>query len=195
MVVVWLWEWALIEIRRCDHLWMRRLAILATLVLSGATLSACTPADQPVVALAVRDGEPVGVLVTCPGSLSGVRVYRDNATDRTLIRWAVSGWARTEVVEVPLLGAPPEGFEVDPPTDLRTTGAGTGPDVEALTELTPGLRYSLTGHGAEDAIAVDFSPDDYARIGPDQVLVPGKRAPRVMSRTAFLDRARDNVDC
>ncbi|GAA2221703.1 hypothetical protein GCM10010429_56100 [Micromonospora olivasterospora] len=44
-------------------------------------LAACTPPREPIAAMAVHDGRPMGVLVTCRGLFSQLRVYEDDIGD------------------------------------------------------------------------------------------------------------------
>ncbi|MGC5284974.1 hypothetical protein [Micromonospora sp. DT231] len=154
-------------------------------------LTACTPPDEPLVGLAVRDGHPVGVLVHCGGMFAGLSVrqeYPDDGTDHPDFRWRVGGQPTSDVVEVALLGQPPDGWTVDEATDY--SGAlGRVVDVEPLTEFRPGVTYSVGGLGI---ISVDFTLEDLRRIGADQVLAPsGRESTKVMSRKTFLRKARD----
>ncbi|MGC4868324.1 hypothetical protein ACLQ3B_23160 [Micromonospora sp. DT53] len=159
-------------------------------------LTACTPPDEPIVALAVQDGRPVGVLVTCYDRDANIRVYENGHQGepgkRSLIRWSIGGPPASEVVEVTLLGQPPEGWEVDEPVDFPGPEPGVEVDVESLTELRPGATYTLNGSSRRKSIPVDFTLADLPRIGPDQVLAPrGHDSTTVVSRESFLRKARD----
>ncbi|MEU8115728.1 hypothetical protein [Micromonospora sp. NPDC048947] len=155
-------------------------------------LTACSPAEQPIVALAVQDGRPVGVLLTCYDRDANIRVFENGHQDdpgkRSLIRWSIGGPPASEVVEVTLLGQPPEGWEVADTVD----SPGTEVDVELLTEFRAGVTYTLDGSSRREALSVDFTLADLPRIGPDQVLVPrGSNSTKVVSRETFLRKARD----
>lgn len=175
---------------------MRKLAISGLLILPFGVLAACTPAAEPIVGLAVRDGRPIAVLVTCPGRTAYLSVYRDDdepATGNAHVQWSVSGKPATEVVEVPLLGPAPHGWQVHPPRDLTASESGMDVDIEPLTELLPAVRYSVSGSSSRKAVPVNFSSADYPRIGPDEVLTSaGSDETKVMSRDAFVARGRDN---
>lgn len=174
----------------------RRSWILLTLPL--LLLTACSPPDEPVVALAVRDGQPVGVLVPCGGRFGQLSVYlnhddQGDQVNRPLIRWGVHGESTSEVVEATLLGQPPDGWEVADTVDLTAAESGVDVDVEPLTELRPGVTYTVRGSAGRDSIPVDFTLADLSRIGPDEVLAPlGRDATTVVSRKAFLRKARSS---
>ncbi|MGW5559433.1 hypothetical protein ACWER9_19705 [Micromonospora sp. NPDC003944] len=158
-------------------------------------LTACSPPDEPLVALAVQDGQPVGVLVTCDDDFVRLGVFEDDHPDdpgpRPLVKWGVHGAPASKVVEVALLGQPPQGWEVADAVDIPASEAGIDVDVEPLTELRPGVTYSLGGSSRHDAISVDFTLADLPRIGPDQVLAPrGHDSTTVVSRETFLRKAR-----
>ncbi|MEU7976012.1 hypothetical protein AB0B48_28645 [Micromonospora sp. NPDC049089] len=159
-------------------------------------LTACSPAEQPIVALAVQDGRPVGVLVTCYDRDANIRVFENGHEGepgkRSLIRWSIGGPPASEVVEVTLLGQPPEGWEVDEPVDVPGSEPGAEVDVELLTELRPGVTYTLDGASRPEALSVDFTLADLPRIGPDQVLAPdGHNSTKVIPRETFLRKARE----
>ncbi|MEU8154665.1 hypothetical protein AB0B94_13450 [Micromonospora sp. NPDC048986] len=174
----------------------RRRRPLILLALPLLLFTACTPPDEPLVALAVQDGRPVGVLVTCDDDFAQLGVFENDHQgepgQRPLIQWDVSGQPTTEVVEVTLFGQPPEGWEVDEPVDFPGPEPGVEVDVQLLTELRPGVTYTLDGSSRRKAISVDFTLADLPRIGPDHVLAPrGHDDTKVMSRDAFLRKARD----
>ncbi|WP_181545499.1 hypothetical protein [Micromonospora saelicesensis] len=155
-------------------------------------LTACSPAEQPIVALAFQDGRPVGVLVTCDDRDANIRVFENDHQGepgkRPLIRWRVGGPPASEVVEVALLGQPPEGWEVADAGDSPATEV----DVELLSEFRAGVTYTLDGSSRSKALSVDFTLADLPRIGPDQVLAPhGHNSTEVVSRETFLRKARD----
>lgn len=188
----------------------RRLAAVAAGVLAVDTLTACSPADEPVVALAVQGGRPVAVLVTCGGSFGSVSVYENERPTPTAtpgsgepngtpamdqhVSWGVHGNPTTEIVEVELLGAPPRGWTTDEPAvviGLPTPGAF---EVVALEQLRPGVRYGLGGSGRRQAVTVDFTTADFDRIGPGQVLAPDDDDTVLMSRAAFEENARESCE-
>lgn len=174
---------------------MRRQAGAWILIPLLGLLAACSPPDEPVVALAVQDGKPIGVLVTCDGAFSQLGVFendnRNDASERPLVKWSVSGEPMSEVVEVPLFGQPPDGFEVNEIRDLPASEVGMAVDIEPLTKLEPDVRYSLSGSSRHDGISVDFTVADFARISRDEVLAPsGRKTMKIVSREAFVRKAR-----
>ncbi|MFE9204655.1 hypothetical protein [Micromonospora sp. NPDC007230] len=174
---------------------MRRQAAPGILILLLGLLAACTPPDQPITALAIHDGQPMGVLVTCRGHFSQLDVYehdnRSDPDDQSLITWGVHGHPTSEVAEVLLFGQPPEGWEVD---GLHQIPGSTW-EIKPLTELKPGVKYSLSGSSRYKAIPVDFTVEDFARIGPDDVLAPaGRKAMKIMPRETFVRKARKGCD-
>ncbi|MGQ5261443.1 hypothetical protein ACTWLT_11855 [Micromonospora sp. ZYX-F-536] len=139
----------------------------------------------------------MGVLVTCDDTFSQLSVYRNDnrndASERPLITWGVSGMPTSEVVEVPLFGQPPNGWEIKEIRDLTAAESGLAVDVEPLTGLEPEVGYSLGGSSRHHAISVDFTVSDLTRIGEDQVLAPsGHDRTKLVSREAFLRKARNN---
>lgn len=176
---------------------VRRLTLPGILVLLLGLLAGCTPPDQPIVALSVQDGRPVGVLVTCDGAFSQLSVYEDGSYEGTgtSTRWHISGTPAQEVVEVPLLGPPPQGWELHGSGETPAAGGGGPEKTRPLTELRPGASYGLGGWSSGDAITVPFTIADFDRIGPEQVLAPkDHRTTRIMSRNDFLRTARMSCD-
>lgn len=165
------------------------------------TLTACTPGSQPVAALAMRDDRPLAILVTCGGDFAQISVYRNDETARptptgrvdTLVEWRVSGEPAGEVVEAPLFGTPPVGWQTGDPTSEPPEGQSAR--TVSLTELTPGVRYSLSGHSGRDSAPVHFTTDDLGRIGADDVLAPvSRRESEIMSRRTFERKAAESCD-
>lgn len=182
----------------CDAAAVRPLSIPVILIALLGLLAGCTPADEPILGLAVQDGQPIGILVTCDAAFSLVSVdedNKDNASDRTMVSWGVSGRAKVAVIDVPLLGQPPDGWKVDDIREMSGAEAGTTVKIEPLTELEPGVRYSLSGLSRRYAMSVDFTTADFARIGPDKVLAPTSRGKmKIMSRDTFVRIARKGCD-
>ncbi|MGW1062856.1 hypothetical protein [Micromonospora rubida] len=178
---------------------MRRQAAPGILILLLGLLAACTPPDEPIAALAVHDGQPMGVLVTCRGLFSQLSVFENDhgsdADDRSLTTWGVYGDPTSEVVEVLLFGQPPDGWKVDSPHEIPGAETGSAPKIKPLTELKTGVNYSLSGSSRHHAISVDFTVEDFARIGPKDVLAPaGRNTMKIMSREAFVRTARKGCD-
>jgi hypothetical protein len=174
---------------------VRRLLTLLLLV-PAAGLAACSPADEPIAALAVRDGEPIGLLYACEAMFSQVSVYEssDSSDPGVHVSWSVHGDAAADtVVEVPLLGDDlPDGWEVSEPRDLTAEEAGLAVDIEPLTRLEPGMRYGLGGGNRRSSLPFDFTVEDFARLSEDTVLVhAGRDRTKTVSRDTFVRRARD----
>ncbi|GIE28344.1 hypothetical protein Ait01nite_013890 [Actinoplanes italicus] len=174
---------------------MRRLLIVLLLVPAGG-LAACSPADEPIAALAVRDGEPIGLLYACEAVFSQFSVYEnsDSNDPGVHISWSVHGDATADtVVEVPLLGDDlPDGWEVSEPRDLTAEEAGLAVDIEPLTRLEPGMRYGLGGDNRRGSLPINFTVEDFPRLSEDTVLVyAGRDRTTTVSRDKFVERARD----
>jgi hypothetical protein len=114
---------------------MRRLVHSVVLVLMLASLVACTRPEARILALAVRDGRPTGVLVTCDAVASQLQVVQTDTkgeppvSGKPMMRWAVGGTPATVVIEVPLLGSPLPGWAVDDATGVTDPdGSGPGED-------------------------------------------------------------------
>lgn len=179
---------------------MRRLAAAVVLALFGWTLTACTPKPVPILALAVRDGKPVGVIVTCPRmfTILGVREASRKSTspgEPPLANWAISGMADSDLVEVTLFGAAPQGWQVDNNSGAPVSPGNLDVVLDPLTQLRPGIGYSLHGMARYHSYEVDFTTDDLDRIGPDQVLgSTDEGTTKLMSRAGFLRAARGHCD-
>jgi hypothetical protein len=176
---------------------MRRLVPSVVLVLMLASLVACTRPDARILALAVRDGRPTGVLVTCNAAASQLQVVQtDNkgeppVSGKPMIRWAVRGTPATEVIEVPLLSSPLPGWVVDDATGVPDPNGRVTVKIEALTGFKPGLWYRLGGSSPRVALPVDFTTADFTRIGTDDVLAPARGdAMTVTSLDDFVRAAR-----
>lgn len=181
---------------RCDDVGMRGLTFTGLIVVLCGVLAGCTPAAEPIAALAVEDGRPVGLLYVCRDGFSQLSVTADkpdgSPDDGVFLRWHVVGDATAGVVEVPLLGPPPPGWRAaeDHSTPASATG-GPAAEGEVLTELAAGVQHSLGGRGHRRAQPVRFTTADFPGIGADQVLVPnGRNEAKVVSRAAFTRTAR-----
>jgi len=177
---------------------MRRLVPSVVLVLMLASLVACTRPDARILALAVRDGRPTGVLVTCDAAASQLQVVQTDTkgeppvSGKPMMRWAVGGTPATEVIEVPLLGSPLPGWAVDDATGVTDPEGRVTVRIEPLTEFKPGFWYRLGGSSPRVALPVDFTIADFTRIGTDDVLVPARGdAMTVTSLHDFVRTAED----
>ena len=172
---------------------MRKLTVATLAAVLLSALTACTPPDEPIAALAVQDGRPVGLLYVCRDGFSQFSVYVNEPSDGALIDWGVDGDATAGMAEIPLLGPPPEGWQADAAPEGSGSPAATGSG--QLTELRPGVRYALSGHSESDSMTVKFTTADFDRIGPDQVLAPVTwDKTKVVSRAAFERVARETCE-
>jgi hypothetical protein len=184
--------------RRQDAIVRRLLTLL--LLVPAAGLAACSPGAEPIAALAVRAGQPIGLLYACEEVFSQFSVYEnsDSNDPGVHISWSVHGdvTATGTVVEVPLLGdSLPDGWEVSEPRDLTAEEAGLAVDVEPLTSLEPGVRYGLGGANRRGSFPVNFTVEDFARLSETTVLVHADRdRTETVSRDEFVERARDSCD-
>jgi hypothetical protein len=178
---------------------MRRLSVAVVAALLVGSLAACSPRDVPIAALAVRDGQPVAVLVPCDHRFARLGVYQDDekeqppSPDTPLITWDVHGKPTTDVVEVTLFGPPPDGWEMEESKDVTDTDGRITVRIQPLTELRAKVRYAISGSSFRHGIPVRFTTDDFARVGPNQVLAPvdGDHM-KVMSRDAFVRGASNS---
>lgn len=174
-------------------------------VASLALLTACSPLDEPVVGLEMRDGKPVIVIVACPDWDAWASVYlvdelptpaptgaapsrsgsagppsaapTDDDEDGYRA-WEVSAVSPEPVTEIPLFQRPPRGWEVDD---------------DELTRLEPGREYAISGHSGRDSIDVHFTVEDLKRLGPGQVLVEtGEGRRGTTPRSSFVAWAADS---
>jgi hypothetical protein len=149
---------------------MRRLRLAMTLLLVCGSLTGCGPPPEPLVAVAMRDGQPVVILVTCVGEFSQLGVFRNDPTARSTaspnvhVSWGVHGDAPTEVVEVAVFGQPPAGWETEGERQIGDPSAPGSFKVEPLRELVPGVRYSASGSSHRRAYSVDFTVAGLGRL-------------------------------
>jgi hypothetical protein len=178
----------------------RRLAAAAIALLAASTLTACSPPPKPIIALGIRDGKPIAVLVICDKSYSRISVFENEdrpqptATPaiRQHIRWAIGGEPTTDIVEAELLGTAPAGWTVsEPSVGIATPTPGAFETVE-LTQLQPGTRYGLGGSSDHQAYTITFTTADFDRIKPGHVLGWRDGDQEQMPRAEFEDNARDS---
>lgn len=153
--------------------------VRAVLVLVGvAALVACTPKAAPILAIGMRDQRPVVLLYVCAADskvsidpTGGVQPGRNT-------NWSAraSSAATGAVVELPVFGATPAGWDLGLNSD---------------TTLRGGVHYQLTGMSHRDARVVNFTLGDLARLGAAQVLAPDGPVARSTSRTGRAAAAPD----
>ncbi|MEV4494202.1 hypothetical protein AB0J84_00630 [Micromonospora arborensis] len=140
-----------------------------------AGLSACSPADKPLIALRVVDGQPVLVVVEC-AVFTATRIAVFNEGDAPAAKWAIEREGTEELAPVTLLQLPP-GWKVAE---------------QSLVAFEPGTEYAVTAHGDQnDANPIDFTLGEVTGLGPEQVLVSdGGTKRKAITETAFRDRAK-----
>ncbi|MEO3769972.1 hypothetical protein [Micromonospora sp. B9E7] len=150
------------------------MGVLATLT-ALAGLSACTPADKPLTALRVVDGEPVLVVAEC-AVFTATRIAVFTEDPAPLAKWAIEREGTEELAAVTLL-QPPPGWRVAE---------------QSLVAFEPDVEYAVTAHGDQnDADSIDFTMKDLTELGPGQVLVSdGGTKRKAVTETAFRDRAK-----
>jgi hypothetical protein len=124
-------------------------------------LAACTPGPWPMIAVRSVGGDPVVLLAGCDDfRIDRISVYPTSpdpteSTDGPRRRIERTGTVVPD--SMPLFGPPPAGWTV---TD------------DGLTEPAPGGLYGLgAASGTDDAVPVNFTVEDLAPLGPDEVLV------------------------
>lgn len=171
-------RWAVAEQRHTGSMRSLRAPTLAVVAvaLGASSLAGCTPAREPILGLAVRDGRPVAVLVPC-SERSTVSVYAsDGPSADPDVSWTARSTASTAVTELVLLEAPPPGWE---------GGA-------SAATLRPGVRYDLDGSSEVRAQVVSFTTADLERIAENQVLTRDGDDTRVVARSDFETEARES---
>ncbi|MDG4779522.1 hypothetical protein O7614_07690 [Micromonospora sp. WMMD961] len=150
------------------------MGVLVTLT-ALAGLSACTPADKPLTALRVVDGQPVLVVAEC-AAFTATRIAIFTEEPAPPAKWAIEREGTDELAAVTLL-QPPPGWKVAE---------------QSLVAFEPDVEYAATAHGDQnDADPIDFTMRELTALGPDQVLVSDGGAKRkAVSETAFRDRAK-----
>ncbi|MEU8115765.1 hypothetical protein [Micromonospora sp. NPDC048947] len=142
-----------------------------------AGLTACTPAEKPVLALHVVGGQPALVVAECAEfTADRISVYTVDATPAT--SWTIdrNGDGDGDVTEVSFFALP----------------AGWTPDEQTLTAFEPGVEYSVAAYGdRHNALPVHFILAEVTGLRPDQVLVnDGGTKRKAVTETAFRDRAK-----
>ncbi|AVT29745.1 hypothetical protein C6361_09865 [Plantactinospora sp. BC1] len=161
-----------------------RAVLLLSLLL--ASLAGCTPANEPLAALALRDGEPTVLLVGCGSAGASIHLYEDSetasaspSTGATADRpeWSVRTDRAEPVNEIPLLDpTPPANWTVNR---------------SSLQRIEPGVWYGISAYGHRDAFTVRFETDAFTKLDGEHVLAPvSHRKQEVMTRASFERNAR-----
>ncbi|GAB3967407.1 hypothetical protein V1634_11375 [Plantactinospora veratri] len=179
-----------------------RAVLLLPLVLT--VLAGCTPADEPLAALALRDGEPTVLLVVCGSGGASIHLYEDSpmssaspgrtptggptpsagrhtspssgaTADRP--KWSIRTDRAERVNEITLL-------DPTPPADWTV-------DESTLARIAPGVWYGISAYGHRDAFTVRFDTRAFAKLDGEHVLAPvSYREQEVMTRARFERNAR-----
>lgn len=174
-----------------DRPMWRASGVAAVMLMACGSLSGCYLGPDPIqyAALAVVDDRPTAVVATCGKETAfPVTVYRHDNSDE-FRHWSVNVTPSrpARAVEVELLGKPRPGWEI-------TTQEASSPGGMALVPLTSfeaGYRYVLDsskgGPEGSSAPAAEFTMDDVAALGADQVLAPiDHDHSKVVSRDSFV---------
>lgn len=184
---------------------MRILRILVVLTAVAATLTACTPGRQPLLAVTMVNGLPVAILHGCAKGSAEVSVTENSQapttspapsgsttptpsrtpkvtntitpeTETYVFAWSVKIEDAPMVSEVPLFTAP----------------AGWTVQKNTLTALQKGSRYIADGKltGVFNVSPVNFTMEELLDLGPGKVLY-GINAPltTVLTRAEFDEKA------
>ncbi|TQJ20723.1 hypothetical protein FBZ33_0926 [Micromonospora sp. A202] len=150
------------------------MGVLVTLA-ALAGLTACSPADKPVIALRVVDGQPALVLAECADfTADRISVYTIGVTPAA--SWTIDRDSGSEVTSLTLLETPPDWH----------------PAEQTLVAFDPNIEYSVAAYGnPRNAVPVRFTLAEVTGLGPEKVLVGGSAGKRkAVTETAFRDRAK-----
>ncbi|MGC4876501.1 hypothetical protein ACLQ26_09615 [Micromonospora sp. DT43] len=147
------------------------LVVLAAL----AGLSACSPADKPVLAVRAVDGQPVLLLAECAVfTADRISVYTIDVTPAA--SWTVDRDGGAAVAGVTVFELP-SGWTIDEQT---------------LVAFDSATEYSAAAYGTErNAVPVHFTLGELTGLAPGEVLVgeaAGKR--KAVTEAAFRKRAK-----
>jgi len=140
-------------------------------------LTACTPADLPVLAARSVDGQPVLLIASC-AKLDAKRIAVSADEEPSLV-W----WVKREDGDVP-----PEATLLEVPDGWQETE-------RSLTEFVPGKNYGVSVYGDRKATPIRFTLERLAELKPGQVLVgdpPSKG--KVVSEDKFRAKAKKACD-
>lgn len=153
---------------------VRAVGVLLTLA-ALAGLSACSPADKPVLALHVADGRLTLLVAECDVfTAERMSVFTIGLTPTQ--KWTIARADGEKVAAVTLLELPP-GWRVAEQT---------------LATFEPDIEYAVSASGDQtNADSVNFTVAQVTELGPGQVLVSeGGTKQKAVTETAFRDRAK-----
>ncbi|MET8461770.1 hypothetical protein [Micromonospora zamorensis] len=150
------------------------MGVLVTLA-ALAGLTACSPADKPLTALRVVNGQPVLVVVEC-AVFTATRIAVFTEEPAPPAKWAIERAGTEQLAAVTLL-QPPPGWNVAE---------------QSLAAFEPDIEYAVTAYGDQNkAEPVHFTLAQVSELPPDQVLVSdGGTKRKAVTETAFRDRAK-----
>ncbi|MFI6268560.1 hypothetical protein [Micromonospora zamorensis] len=150
------------------------MSVLVTLA-ALAGLSACSPADKPVLALRVLDGQPTLLVAECAVfTADRISVFTIGVTPTA--KWAIIREGGEKVATVTLLESP----------------SGWRLEQQSLVAFERDIVYSVAAYGDQNkAESVHFTLAQVSELRPEQVLVSdGGTKRKAVTETAFRDRAR-----
>ncbi|WP_433552995.1 hypothetical protein ACQP08_06310 [Micromonospora zamorensis] len=150
------------------------MGVLVTLA-ALAGLTACSPADKPLTALRVVNGQPVLVVAEC-AVFTATRIAVFTGEPAPPAKWAIERAGTEQLAAVTLL-QPPPGWNVAE---------------QSLAAFEPDIEYAVTAYGDQNkAESINFTLTQVSELRPDQVLVSdGGTKRKAVTETAFRDRAK-----
>ncbi|WP_433652452.1 hypothetical protein ACQP2C_09045 [Micromonospora zamorensis] len=140
-----------------------------------AGLTACSPADKPLTALRVVNGQPVLMVAEC-AVFTATRIAVFTVEPAPPAKWAIERAGTEQLAAVTLL-QPPPGWNVAE---------------QSLAAFEPDIEYAVTAYGDQNkAESINFTLTQVSELRPDQVLVSdGGTKRKAVTETAFRDRAK-----
>ncbi|MBE1486452.1 hypothetical protein [Plantactinospora soyae] len=198
---------------------MRILRVVLLLPVALAALVGCSPAREPLTALAVLDGKPTIVSVACASSHSttSIHVREDRSTPPTGLSPS-TGTTNPPTADPnpPTSPSAPSGgpsapgsatadadspswsissTDPQPVSEIELLGpppAGWKLDHSNLHQLQPDVWYAIAAYGFRDSITLKFTTDVFEKLDAEHVLAPvGNRKQEIMTRSKFERNAKD----